>query len=211
MPSKFGLDVVVDAKDIILDGTQTTAILKVNGRTVGVTLSEQGNHAEVNALNLLTEWQNGKLGPGQMGVMSQAPIGGGSHFIDIFLTRSPCEACTKAILAWANGLRSNANLRLRLFCATIYKGEHSAASISDIKSLRAHQRIEVWRWDLVGMGAAHDQDSRTVLQVANGISLFELNAGAFNATDWPSRLGAPNTTDLPILQRSDPNNFYVTS
>jgi hypothetical protein len=212
MRSRFEINSTLTEGEIALDGTQTSLVFKINSLTMGVCLSDQGNHAEVNLIALLQEWQSGQLSSNvadALGTQATSALGNGTSFIDVFITRSPCENCTARLIAWVNGLRANSRIRLRLFCLTIYKGESNGASINNISTLRAQPRIEVWRWDVLSMAKAQDVDSRKVLQVAHGIAMNE--ATGFQVTDLSSRLGAPNLTILPCMPRNDPTNFYVTS
>jgi hypothetical protein len=213
MGSRFGIDSALTEGEIALDGTQTSLVFKVNGRSMGVCLSEQGNHAEVNMLNLLREWQTGRLSRDQtvpLNEQAHNALGGGTAIIDAFITRSPCPACATALIGWVAGANPNIPMRLRLFCATIYKGEATATSIADIGRLRNQAGIEVWRWDVVNMARGQDADSLKLLQVACGNAMNEAG-GNYQITNWLSRLGAPNLTALPYMPLNNPTNFYVTS
>jgi hypothetical protein len=212
MGSRFGIDATLTEGEIALDGTQTSLVFKINGRSMGVCLSDHGNHAEINLIALLRDGQNGRLSPDMatsLWEQGTSALGNGTSFVDVFITRSPCDNCTASLIAWVNGLRANAQIQLRLFCLTIYKGESSSTSIDSINRLRAVPRIRVWRWDVESMAKAQDEDSRKVLQVAYGVAMNE--ATGFQVTNLYSRLGAPNLTDLPCMPLNDPTNFYVTS
>ena len=214
MVSRFGIDSTLTEGEIALDGTQTSLVLKINGRRMGVYLSDQGNHAEINLINLLRAWQMGQLPANQavaLGTQATSPLGNvhGHSFVDVFITRSPCQNCTASLIAWVNGLNATSQIRPRLFCLTIYKGESNGDSIANIRNLR-QAGIAVWRWDVVNMVRAQDEDSRKVLQVAFGTAMNE--ATGFRVADLDSRLfGAKNLTDPPYMGPYNPTNFYVTS
>jgi hypothetical protein len=213
MGSRLEIDSTLTEGEIALDGTQTRLVFKINSRNMGVCLSEQRNHAEINLIALLQAWQEGQLSDSLAGALlaeqATSARGNGTCFIDVFITRSPCENCATKLIAWASGLHANAKIRLRLFCLTIYRGESNRASIDNIKKLKAQERIEVYRWDVENMARALDVDSLMVLQVANGNAMNE--ATGFRVTNLWSRLGEPNLRALDYMRLDDPTNFHVTS
>ena len=207
--SSFELDAEIRDKDVVRDGVQTTLVCYVNARSICICNSAQGKHAESDLIDLLNHAQGGNS-PESM-VMNECASKNrvaGVSYIDIFITRSPCLDCTNKLVNYATKY-CNGQKKLRLFCATIYKGEGCTESINNINRLQSMANVDVWRWDVVAMAKAKDSSSLSILHVMFGVSQLEFGSN-YNKTDWMSRLGTVNLQLLGYLPHNDPSNFYVT-
>jgi len=199
MSGRAGLDITMNESEVAADANLTTLCLRINGRSIAVCNSDSRGLAEHYLCQFLEAFLNKDVGPLNEVVSflckQSASRNKNKIVLDVFITRSPCETCTAKLLDVAQRL---GNIRLRIFSATIYKGETNTQSIKNINQLKAHPNIRMWRWDVVRMAQARDSDSITVLQVAYGSSLF--NANAANSRQWhklDNRFLNHNLTVLP--------------
>ncbi|WP_019832444.1 hypothetical protein [Sphingomonas sp. PR090111-T3T-6A] len=195
-------------QDIAADANKTSLTLRVNGQPFAVCTSEAGIHAESYACNFLLA-ALGNQDRGASALLAEAEQGsrpGGlpdKGCYDIFLTRSPCGACTDRILQVHNLLPENRTLRL--FCATVYRGTRNAESRANIVRLKGHG-VPVLFWDAARMALAGDIDSATLLRVAHHLSLWDSREADGGRADHKlgSRMASPDLGLLPL----DTNSIY---
>jgi hypothetical protein len=189
-------------QDIAADANQTTLTLRVNGQPLAVCTSDAGIHAERYACDFLLA-ALGSSSASASAILAEAEQGsrpGGlreAACYDIFLTRSPCGACTARILQVHNALPERKTIRV--FCATVYRGTNNAESRSNILTLR-NSGVPVYFWDAAQMALAGDVDSATLLRVSKRLSLWDSRDDTGGRADHKlgSRTSSPDLSLLPI-------------
>lgn len=149
---------------IYSDAVHTTAQLRLNGKNVGVFMSENRKHAEAEIKDFFDEYyfDEGKA------LEYDAPNSDHVEKIDIFITRSPCYSCAEKLLYIASRARSEMKhfKKLRVFCATVYKGESNFDSINSIGELRGDDNIRIYRWDVIGWARNGDESAIEITNAA---------------------------------------------
>lgn len=208
MPKRIG-ETHMTSGDIAGDANTTTALLRINGQTAGVFTSGGNAHAEDEIIDYLLEYfEDGtRWEVERMRVIVQ-------HFavtkIDIFITRSPCTVCAPKLIAFAQRvLGSFPNVKFRLFCATIWKGNAltgpGAQALDQIRAALA-DRVRLYRWDFRYLATKNDISSVNVLRVLGATaSSDEMLAGNV------PRIGAhkldTRTTGIPANVLPDKGRF----
>lgn len=187
MARMIGQWAVMDKHSIANDAQQTTLDLRINGIGYGIFTSSNAKHAEewmVDALYSALGMQQSSLTERENMILQQGLAKDYSEerddkiVFDVFITRSPCQNCTAILLQFAGALRDlgvqhEKTFRMRLFCATLYKGETNHQSRHDVDQIRADGNLRVYRWDFVKMAQAGDASSINLLELVAGTSMID--------------------------------------
>jgi len=189
-------------RDIAADANQTTLTLRVNGQPLAVCTSDAGIHAERYACDFLRAALTGDRSAGAtLAEAEQGSRPGGLPrdvaCYDIFLTRSPCQACTDRILEVHNTLPENR--MIRVYCATVYRGTNNAESRANVNRLKT-SGVPVFFWNASQMALAGDADSAALLRVSERLSLWDSRDDTGGRADHKlgSRMASPDLGLLPL-------------
>jgi hypothetical protein len=198
----------LSAGDFARDANSTAALLKINGQAAGVFTSGEGSHAEDEIIDYLLEYFEDGTRWKVEGMRRIVQVFAASK-IDIFITRSPCNECAPKLIAFVTRI-SNAypNVRLRLFCATIWKGNaKNGPGARELERIRAAlgNKVRLYRWDFLHMATKNDISSVNLLHVlsvsASVDEMMERNVSRIGAHKLDTRIVGIPTNALPDKAR----------
>jgi hypothetical protein len=144
-------------------------------KTFGASKSGGGHHAEAHFVN----WCNDPANAGTL----QGAFERGGRILELLLTRSPCQDCTKLVIQLARDLNKNPKWAMDKMLITMvgmYNGINNAGSQASMKQLLAEEPlIYIFAWSAKNA----DPFDRTERVLINNVAYFDDQATQRQGTD----------------------------
>jgi hypothetical protein len=201
-------------EELTNDVNMTTAILYFNGSAVGVFTSHKNVHAEDFIIRFLDEYLSDDIIDEDIQNLRTIYEPRSIAKIDVFITRSPCDQCGPKVIQLARhleGMRLSSLgkfIRLRFFCATIWKGNNlggvGAQEIQKIRNANI-QSFRIFRWDYESMKDHDPSSSNLALVIGKSANAIEM--AAHGKSNRPAHKLGSRTTGIPETILPDKKKF----